>query len=300
MNRRAAAGDDDQRTSVTSNEETTKPNLGQYGAWTGNPVSAEQAVEIEKLGYGAVWVNSMAPADLSWTDPIFDQTSTLKAATGIINIWTSPAGPVAEAFHRVEGKYPGRFLLGIGAGHREVITEWQKPYDALSKYLDELDRYGVPTNRRILAALGDRVLKLSASRGAGAHPYLTTPEHTAHARELLGPSAFLAPENKVVLSTAVDHARELGRSAVDLYLGLNNYLNSWKRLGFSDDDLTKPGSDALIDAVIAYGSAEQIAQRLQQHVASGADHVAVQVVEGDQLLPVLTALAGPLGLDSQP
>lgn len=284
---------------MTMNDEATKPDLGQYGAWTGRPVSADEAVEIEKLGYGAVWVNSLAPSDLSWVDPVFDQTTTLKAATGIVNIWQSPAGPVAEAFHRVEGKYPGRFLLGIGAGHREVITEWQKPYDALTSYLDELDKYGVPTNRRILAALGDRVLKLSANRGAGAHPYLTTPEHTAHAREVLGPSAFLAPENKVVLSADVDHARALGREAVDLYLGLNNYLNSWKRLGFSDEDLARPGSDKLVDAVIAYGSAEQIAQRLQQHVAAGADHVAVQVVEGGSLLPVLGALATPLGLTSK-
>lgn len=286
---------------MTSNDESSKPNLGQYGAWTGTPVSAEQAVEIEKLGYSAVWVNSMAPSDLSWVDPIFDQTTTLKAATGIINIWQSPAGPVAEAFHRVEAKYPGRFLLGIGAGHREAVgAHWEKPYDALVNYLDELDKYGVPPDRRILAALGDRVLKLSASRGAGAHPYLTTPQHTAHARELLGPSAFLAPENKVVLSADVDHARALGRDAVDLYLGLNNYLNSWKRLGFTDDDITKPGSDKLIDAVIAYGSAEQIAQRLHEHVAAGADHVAVQVVESDQLLPVLTALARPLGLAAGP
>ncbi|MET0452251.1 MAG: LLM class F420-dependent oxidoreductase [Mycobacterium sp.] len=284
---------------MTSNEVAAKPDLGQYGAWTGNPVSAEVAVEIERLGYGAVWVHSMAPSDLSWVDPIFDQTSTLRAATGIINIWNSPAGPVAEAFHRVEQKYPGRFLLGIGAGHREIVTGWEKPYDALAKYLDQLDEYGVPTNRRILAALGDRVLKLSASRGAGAHPYLTTPEHTAHARELLGPTAFLAPENKVVLSTDVEAARARGRKAIELYLNLDNYLNSWKRLGFSDEDITKPGSDRLVDSVIAYGTAAQIALRLQAHAAAGADHVAIQVVESDDLLPVLTALAAPLGLNSR-
>lgn len=285
---------------MTANGESNKPNLGQYGAWTGNPVSADVAVEIERLGYGAVWVSSIAPSDLSWVDPIFDQTTTLKAATGIINIWQSPAGPVAEAFHRVDEKYPGRFLLGIGAGHREAVgAHWDKPYDALVTYLDELDTYGVPADRRILAALGDRVLKLSTDRGAGAHPYLTTPEHTAHARKLLGVAAFLAPENKVVLSTDVDHARALGREAVELYLGLNNYLNSWKRLGFTEEDITKPGSDKLVDAVIAYGSADQIAQRLREHVAAGADHVAVQVVERGELLPVLSALAGPLGLQSR-
>jgi probable F420-dependent oxidoreductase len=281
---------------VTTNDDTNKPSLGQYGVWTGNPISPEVAIEVEKLGYGAFWVNSLAPADLSWADPVFDQTATLKAATGIINIWTSPAGPVAEAYHRVEQKYPGRFLLGIGAGHREVITEWEKPYDALVNYLDELDGYGVPANRRVLAALGDQVLKLSSRRGAGAHPYLTTPEHTAHARKLLGPSAFLAPENKVVLSTDVGYARAKGRETVDLYLGLNNYLNSWKRLGFSDQDIAKPGSDKLIDAVIAYGTADDIAACLGQHVTAGADHVAIQMLESHKLIPTLTALAGPLGL----
>ncbi|MGV0806905.1 LLM class F420-dependent oxidoreductase [Mycolicibacterium setense] len=273
-----------------------KPDLGRFGAWTGNPVSPPVAREIEKLGYGAVWVNSTAPSDLSWVDPIFEQTTTLKAATGIVNIWASPAGPVAEAFHRVDQKYPGRFLLGIGAGHREHISQWEKPYDALNKYLDELDRYGVPADRRILAALGDRVLQLSAARGAGAHPYLTTPEHTARAREVMGPAAFLAPEHKVVLSSDAGSARVLGREAVNLYLGLNNYLNSWKRIGFSDKDITKPGSDDLIDAVIAHGTAPQIARRLHQHLTAGADHVAIQVIEADKLLPVLTALAPALGL----
>jgi probable F420-dependent oxidoreductase len=287
---------------MTSTESTptatdaAKPDLGRFGVWSGVPVSPETAVEIERLGYGAIWRPSSAPDDLSWVDPLCDQTTTLKAANGIINIWQSPAGPVAEAFHRVEQKYPGRFLLGIGAGHREVISGWEKPYDALVAYHDELDRHGVPAHRRILAALGDGVLKLSALRGAGAHPYLTTPEHTAHARELLGPSAFLAPEHKVVLTTEVDAARALGRDKAELYLNLNNYLNSWRRLGFTEEDLTKPGSDRLIDAVIAYGTAEQIATRLLEHTAAGADHVTIQVIDDEQLLPVLTALAKPLGI----
>lgn len=289
-------------TTTTRNSSVTsvKPDLGQFGAWTGSPVSPEVAVEIENLGYGAVWVNSGAPDDLSWVDPIFAQTTTLKAATGIINIWASPPGPVAEAYHRVDQKYPGRFLLGIGAGHREHISQWEKPFDALQKYLDELDRYDVPADRRVLAALGDGVLKLSARRGAGAHPYLTTPEHTARAREVMGPAAFLSPEHKVVLSTDTAKSRALGRDALDLYLGLNNYLNSWKRLGFSDIDLTKPGSDTLVDAVIAYGTATQIAERLQQHVAAGADHVAIQVIETDELIPALKALAPALRLTPPP
>ncbi|MGV0743465.1 LLM class F420-dependent oxidoreductase [Mycolicibacterium sp. XJ870] len=281
---------------ATPRDTAGKPDLGKFGVWTTTPVSPEVAVEIQRLGYGAVWVSSAAPDDLSWVDPIFDQTTALKAATGIINIWTSPAASVAEAFHRLERSYPGRFVLGIGAGHREAISQWDKPFDALNAYLDDLDRYGVPAHRRVLAALGDGILKLSARRGAGAHPYLTTPEHTARAREVMGPTAFLAPEQKVVLSDDAAASRASGRAALDLYLGLANYRNSWKRLGFTDDDVAKPGSDELVDAVIAYGTVEQIAQRIHQHSAAGADHVAIQVIGTKDLVPVLTALAPALGL----
>ena len=167
----------------------------------------------------------------------------LQLATGIVNIWTAAAGPVAESFHRIEKAYPGRFLLGIGVGHPEAHTEYQKPYDALSDYLDKLDEHGVPKDRLVVAALGPQVLKLSARRSAGAHPYLTTPEHTAQARELIGPEAFLAPEHKVVLTTDAEKARATGRKALEIYLNLANYLNNWKRLGFTDDDVAKPGSD---------------------------------------------------------
>jgi len=141
------------------------------------------------------------------------------------------------------------------------------------------------------------VLKLSARRSAGAHPYLTTPEHTAHARELLGPDAFIAPEHKVVFTTDAGKAREAGRKALEIYLNLTNYLNSWKRLGFSDEEVAKPGSDRLVDAVVAYGTVDAIAARLKEHLDAGADHVPVQVLTSDdKLVPALADLAGPLGL----
>ena len=167
----------------------------------------------------------------------------------------------------------------------------------LVEYLDVLDEECVPTSRRVIAALGPKVLKLAAQRSAGAHPYLTTPEHTAQAREVIGNSVFLAPEHKVVLTTDADEARAIGRKTVDFYLNLSNYLNNWKRLGFTDADVAKPGSDKLIDAVVAYGTADDIAKRLGEHLSAGADHVAIQVLGGsDKLLPTLTELAGPLGL----
>ncbi len=274
----------------------TKPDLGRFGSF-GRSVTPQQARDIESLGYGTVWVGGSPPAELDWVEPILDATETLRVATGIVNIWTAAAGPVAESFHRIDAAYPGRFLLGIGVGHPEAHTEYRAPLEALAGYLDELDTYGVPKDRRVVAALGPRVLRLSAQRSAGAHPYLTTPEHTARAREIIGPEAFLAPEHKVVVSTDTDAARAVGRKTLGIYLNLANYLNSWKRLGFTDADLTAPGSDALVDAVVAHGTAEQIAARLLEHLAAGADHVAVQVLtRPEKLVPALAELAGPLGL----
>jgi probable F420-dependent oxidoreductase len=274
-----------------------KPDLGWFGIWTGAPVTPDEAVEIEHLGYGAVWVGASPAADLAWVEPILEKTETLQVATGIVNIWSAPADEVAESFHRIEKAHPGRFLLGIGVGHPEHTQEYVKPYDALVSYLDALDAETVPTSRRVLAALGPKVLTLAKDRSAGAHPYLTTPEHTARARELIGNTVFLAPEHKVVLSTDAAAARALGRETVDFYLGLSNYVNNWKRLGFSDIDVERPGSDTLIDAVVAHGTAEQIASRLTEHLDAGADHVAIQVLgERERLLPTLTELAAALGL----
>jgi probable F420-dependent oxidoreductase len=273
-----------------------KPDLGRFGVWLGS-ITPELAAQIESPGYGAAWIGMSPAADLAWAEPALAQTTSLQLATGIVNIWSAPAPAVAESYHRIEGAYPGRFLLGVGVGHSEHTQEYRKPYDALVGYLDELDTARVPTSRRVLAALGPKVLRLSAERSAGAHPYLTTPEHTAKARELVGTSVFLAPEHKVVLTTDRDEARALGRKVVDFYLGLSNYVNNWLRLGFTEDDVRKPGSDRLIDAVVAYGAPDAIAKRLGEHLQAGADHVAIQVLGSsgeDQLVSVLKELAGPL------
>ncbi|WP_328351744.1 LLM class F420-dependent oxidoreductase [Mycobacterium sp. NBC_00419] len=274
-----------------------KPDLGRFGVWTFGAPTPEQAAEIERLGFRAVWVGGSPAADLAFVEPILERTENLSVATGIVNIWTAPAAEVADSYHRIEEAYPGRFLLGIGVGHPEHTQEYRKPYEALVAYLDELDAHRVPTSRRVIAALGPKVLALSAERSAGAHPYLTTPEHTAQARDLLGGSVYLAPEHKVVLSTDAEAARALGRDSVGFYLDLSNYVNNWKRLGFTDADVAKPGSDKLIDAVVAHGTPESIAARLREHLDVGADHVTIQVLGGgDRLIPTLTELAGPLGL----
>ena len=289
-------------------------DVGKFGVFTlGGVISGgatpEQAQEIERLGYGTLWVAGSPPAGLSFAEPLLEATTSLKLATGIVNIWSADAKPVAESFHRINTAYPGRFVLGIGAGHPEHTEEYRKPYDALVDYLDELDEYGVPANQRVLGALGPRVLRLSAQRTAGAYPYNTTPEHTAQARDIIGPNALLLPEHKVVLSNDADEARAIARElmaeapnptgaySTTSYFDMTNYVSNWKRLGFSDADLTSPGSDKFIDALVAYGTPDDIAKRLGEHLRAGANHVVIQVLGGpDRLLPTLAELAGPLGL----
>ena len=276
--------------------DTATSNLGRFGFF-GLGASPEQAREIERLGYGTIWVGGSPPAELSFVEPLLDSTTTLKVATGIVNIWTAAAKPVAESFHRINAAHPGRFVLGVGVGHPEAQAQYRKPYEALVSYLDELDEYGVPADQRVLAALGPRVLRLSAERTAGAHPANATPEHTAQARAIIGPNALLAPVHNVVLTTDPEEARAIGRTGLDRYFSLTNYVSNWKRLGFTDADVTRPGSDKLIDALVAYGTPDDIAKRLGEHLSAGADHVAILVHGGpEKVLPTLSELAGLLGL----
>jgi probable F420-dependent oxidoreductase len=289
---------------MTASDKAT-PDLGRFGFF-GIGATPDQAQEIERLGYGTIWIGGSPPAELSFVEPLLEPTTTLKVATGIVNIWTAAAQPVAESFHRINAAYPGRFVLGIGVGHPEVQGQYRKPYEALVSYLTELDEYGVPANQRVLAAQGPRVLKLSAERTAGAHPANATPEHAAQARDIIGPNALLAPVHNVVLSAAdkqgAEEARAIARTALDHYLGLTNYVSSWKRLGFTDADVTRPGSDKLIDAVVAHGTPEQVAKRLGEYLQAGANHVAILaagVYDTAMALPILAELAGPLGLSRQ-
>jgi probable F420-dependent oxidoreductase len=175
-------------------------------------------------------------------------------------------------------RFPGRFVLGVGAGHPEHNTPFAKPHTALSSFLDGLDRGSVAAGERALAALGPRTVELARQRTAGAVPYLVTPEHTGRAREILGPQPLLTPEHKVVLEPDPDRARSVGRALIRPYLGLANYVANLRRLGFTDEDLAGDGSDGLVDALVAHGDAATVAGQLTKHLDAGADHVAVQVL----------------------
>jgi probable F420-dependent oxidoreductase len=272
---------------------------GRYGIWAGGAqLTPELATTIERLGYGAVWIGGSPPADLELPESLLAATDRLVVATGIVNMWGSPAPEVAASYLRIADRYPDRFLLGVGIGHPEAVKEYKKPYATIVDYLDELDEGGVPIAGRALAALGPKVLAVARDRTAGAHPYLTTPRHTAEARAILGDGPLLAPEQKVVLDTDVERARAIGREKVrNPYLKLTNYRNNLLREGFTEEDLDT-ASDAVVDALAIHGDAASVAAGLTAHLDAGADHVCAQVLVGDdaEYVPALTTLAEALGL----
>jgi probable F420-dependent oxidoreductase len=278
----------------------TEPRrLGRFGIWrSASLVTPELAAGIERLGFGALWLGSSPAGDLVQAGELLDATTTLTLATSIVNIWQDQPEDVARSFARVQRRHPGRFLLGVGAGNREVTQRYARPYQALARYVDVLQAGGVPRDSLVLAALGPKVLGLARDRAAGAIPYLVPPEHTRQARAVLGPGPLLAPEHKVVLDTDPDRARALGRTTVHPHLGLVNYTGNLRRLGWTDDDLSGSGSDALIDALVAHGSPAEIAAQLTRHLDAGADHVCLHLIteEGTDPLPGYRALAPALGL----
>jgi probable F420-dependent oxidoreductase len=277
--------------------------LGRFGVWRrASDVTPELAVGLEQLGYGTLWLGGSPAADLQVVDDLLDATTSLTFATGIVNIWNSDAYEVARSFARIDARRPGRFLLGVGAGHREATREYSSPYETLRSYVDVLRDEGVPAEKVVLAALGPRVLRLAAERTAGAHPYLVTPEHTRQAREIMGSGPLLAPEQKVVVEADPERARAIARPALQPYLRLANYTNNLRRLGWGDADFADGGSDELVDALVAHGPADRVAARLTEHLDAGADHVAVQLLTGndEELLETFRVLAGALRLQPAP
>ncbi|MEE6259205.1 LLM class F420-dependent oxidoreductase [Plantactinospora sonchi] len=287
-----------------------KRRIGPIGVWTSvlGGESAEfgrtVAAEVEDLGYGALWVGEtpISKDPLVHSAILLGATRRLVVATGIANIWVRDATAAANGANTLAEAYDGRFLLGLGVSHAPLVTarghDYQRPLAAMRTYLDAMDETGyagpLPQRApRVLAALRTGMLELAARRSAGAHPYFVTAEHTAQARQILGPEPVLAPEVAVVLETDPDVARTKARQYTSFYLTLPNYLNNLRDLGWAEEDLTGGGSDALVDAVVAWGDPQTIAERLRAHHDAGADHVCVQpLVDGpEELLPQLRALA---------
>ena len=272
--------------------------LGAVGVWRGvDDTDAETAAAAERLGYGTLWLGGSPPADLTAAERLLEATSSIVVATGITNIWMTDPAQLADAYHRVDARFPGRLLLGIGSGHREASPQRARPLEAMGRYLDVLDERGVPVSARVLSALGPKMLRMSAERAVGTHPYLTIPSQTAQMRADLGPGVLVAPELTVVMDDDVHSARGAARDFLRFYLQLDNYTTTMHRGGFSEADTAAPGSDRLVDQVVVHGGAAALGAGVRAHLDAGADHVCVQVqpVSAD-VVAVLTALAAELGL----
>jgi probable F420-dependent oxidoreductase len=262
-------------------------DLGRIGVWwsgswrVADDPGLDVAAELESLGYETLWTSGGFEPGLSPTfGRLLASTTRVAVASGIVSVWTGAPTDVVPAVAELEIRFPGRFLLGIGASHAPLVNGYSRPYSHVVAYLDAVDALDspVPVERRALAALGSRMLELSAERSAGAHPYFVPVEHTARARSILGAAPLLAPEVAVVLETEAVAARALAREFASTYFGLPNYTRNLRTLGFSEGDIDGGGSDRLIDAVIPWGDPATVGDRIREHHDAGADHVCIQII----------------------
>jgi probable F420-dependent oxidoreductase len=268
-------------------------DLSGVGVWShhlryGDPAqSAEAAAELDELGFTALWIPDVGGPVLDSVDHLLSSTKHTVIATGILNLWMHEPSDVAARYASLTKTYGERFLLGIGCSHAPLVDaeepgRFRKPLAATRSFLDALDaaEQPVPVENRVLAALGPKMLQLSATRTRGAHPYLGTPDHTRQAREVLGDGPLLLPEQTVILTEDRAEARAVGTDWLRTYLGLPNYANNLLRSGFTEDDLSSI-SDRVFDAIIAWGDEEAIRRRVNEHRVAGADHICVQVLTAD-------------------
>jgi probable F420-dependent oxidoreductase len=290
--------------------------IGRLGVWTwldslSAPEAAQFAKRIESWGYSALWVPEAVGRDpfnlLTW---LAGQTRTLLLATGIANIYARDAismRAIQQTLAEISG---GRLVLGLGVSHEPLVSGvrghvYRKPVATMRAYLEAMRKapYVAPKPAEeapiVLAALRRRMLELAAQQARGAYPYFVPPEHTARAREILGPGPWLCPELKVLLETTPSKAREVARRAMTIYTTLPNYQNNLRELGFGDADFAGGGSDRLVDAIVAWGDEKAIAARIRAHHDAGADHVCIQPLRPDGQpgpdLRVLEALAPQKG-----
>jgi len=252
--------------------------------------SAAAVAELESLGYRAAWIPDVGGDVFGAVENLLQGSKTMTIATGILNLWMHTPEETAAEHARLTGVHGPRFMVGIGVSHAPLIDHaeagrYRTPLAKTAEFLDGLDAAPIPlaAEDRMLAALGPKMLQLAGERTAGTHPYLVTPEHTAQARAALGPIATIAAEQAVILDTNPETARSVARLNLAPYLGLPNYTNNWKRIGFTDDDLADGGSDRLVDAFVAWGDDTAIRERVQAHRDAGADHVCIQVLTTDRI-----------------
>jgi probable F420-dependent oxidoreductase len=273
--------------------------LGTLGVWWANLGSAsahdeiEAVKEIERMGYGTFWFGeSMRNKDaMAHAGVLLQATSTINVASGIASIYNRDATATKSGAYYLSDASNGRFILGLGVSHAANVqrrgADYGKPVTTMRNYLDEMEaaEYQPPAPEQLppvlLAALRRNMLRLAAERTQGAHPYLTTPAHTARAREILGDGPLLAPEQGFVIEPEPEKAREIARAHLKYYMTLPNYVNAWREDGFTDEDFQDGGSDRIVDALVVHGDADAVKARIQAHHDAGADHVCIQPVTTD-------------------
>ncbi|MBM4420233.1 MAG: TIGR03620 family F420-dependent LLM class oxidoreductase [Chloroflexi bacterium] len=290
--------------------------LGPVGVWTNLlerlPIAraTDVAKRIEAAGYGALWFpEALGSKEMFVQASLYlSATTRVRIAPGIANIHARDAVAMANGARALEEAFPGRFVLGMGVSHAPSVANrggtYRQPVATMAGYLDRMEAAPItlkpaPMPARLLAALGPRMLELARDRTDGAHPFFVPLEHTAFARNVLGPRPCLAVEVACVVTTDPVVARKVGRTYTQRYLGLDNYTNNLRRLGWGDADLAGDGSDRLVDAVVAWGPVEKIAEHVAQHRAAGADHVCLQVLRQEWMEPPLdewAALAKAAGI----
>jgi probable F420-dependent oxidoreductase len=284
--------------------------FGPLGVWisksTPLPLVTELAVAAERSGFGSLWVSGGSDAGtFDYARAVLEATQRIVVGTSVANMWVESAADATGTFHSFERQFAGRFYFGAGPSHAPLINgrgigEYLKPLAKSREYFDQLDAQGdpIPTERRLLGALGPLALRLAKTRSLGSVPYLVPAAHTAFAREELGPDAALAPELGVALDDDLGRARATARAFLKPYLAFPNYTDTFLKFGFAADDLADGGSDALLDGIFALGTVDAINRRIDEHLDSGADHVALQLRprEGQGLVEMLEAVAESRGM----
>jgi probable F420-dependent oxidoreductase len=286
--------------------------IGRLGVWSwldafSAPEAAAFARRLEEWGYSALWIPEAVGRDpFSFISYLAAETEKLIFATGIANIYARDAMTLKAIHKTVSELAPDRFVLGLGVSHEHLVAKvrghtYKKPVTTMRNHLEAMEAaiyMGASAKEDapiVLAALRDRMLGLAAERTRGAHPYFVPPEHTAHAREIMGPDAWLCPEQMVLLETDASKAREIARANMKVYVGLPNYQNNLRNFGYDDADFADGGSNRLVDAIVAWGDEQAISNRIKAHHDAGATHVCIQPFRADGQpgpdLRILEALA---------
>ncbi|RYD87584.1 MAG: TIGR03620 family F420-dependent LLM class oxidoreductase [Sphingomonadales bacterium] len=267
--------------------------IGKLGVWALTneftaPDSAAFAKRVEAWGYGTLWIpEAIGRCPLVSSAFLLANTSRLQLATGICNVYARDAYAALNAQYGLAEQSAGRFMLGLGVSHAPLIEGlrghvMQKPIPLMKTYLEAMAKHNYVSPppaekpKTVIAALGPMMLEVARSHADGAHPYNVTPDHTAKAREILGPGKLLCPEQKVVLETDPAKARAIARKTLGHSINMPNYRNSFMRMGFTAEDLENGGSDRWVDSLVAWGDEGAIRKRIQQHWDAGADQVCIQ------------------------